>query len=129
MVVKKRQGFTVKEISCHSLGLIEIEFCRPHDGKSVDASLLINLSNTFDVADIISGLGKKKAGVMSLYLAMGLLFLHLNFKGLNLCFGKNVIFFCGPFLKTFQAKALVFEAVTELDASHATWTDVGTLSF
>ncbi len=74
MLLEKRHNSVIEHIGSDKRIFPVIQLGKSDFGVSINDSLLINMSDTFDVPHIISILGDKKTGIVGLYLTTSLLF-------------------------------------------------------
>src|SRR5688572_3036263 len=92
MLFKERKNPVIQRVRCNQRILTIVQFGRSYFAIGINKSLLIDASNAFNGANIVSILGAKISGVVGFYFAMGLLFLFSPFKCYNLIFGQYQAF-------------------------------------
>src|ERR1700760_3389917 len=89
MIIEERQNPVIEDISGSYSVFAFIQFCKGHPTIRVDKGLLVNTTDSLDIADIICILRPKVSRVLGLDLANGFAALFFPFHCHQLSFGKD----------------------------------------
>src|SRR5207247_293002 len=87
LLLKEWQHQVIKQISCSNSIFSVVHFCKSNPGIGINKGLLINSSNTFNVANIISILSAKITRMFRFNFSAGFSFFFFAFQSYHLRFG------------------------------------------